>query len=298
MVELLPIFFYNDFLNVGSYMSFNFFEPRYRLMISRIAPKGRFLYLPSNPYSYGAHLGDLGVVVALKECRIQPDGRAEVLLKVMEHALITSHWIEPDSRGLSYAYCRLLGVAIPSTEYLANLFERFTISADHTYTTVLSLEVFSSPEGPLIGMLSKGVVVRALDSHANWIRHSQGWSMRFIGSQVYLYPHQPLFSHTYGELLARTPKPNPAPLPPLAALLNAQQIQPHGFPSAPTLDNFRYVLFNCKEKDVADVRQAIHTILDGSDSKNSSTDKFPYFLLPVPSSEVVRQRIRKKDISS
>eukprot|EP00808_Paulinella_micropora_P020473 g97.t1 len=197
---ILPIFFYNDLAPVGTMIRMHLFEPRYRLMISRITadeaagrvPQARFLYLPSQ--NYYTSLGNVGMITLVRMCQKLPDGRANVVIEMAQYGLVTCHWIEPDSWNLSYARVKPLGSVLPRG--LSSTVSALSIAADNCYQVCAgdqgSIGVYREPRlegGPnRVSKLDHNTIVNALEHHEDWIRHRDGWSLRAMEGRLFLLP--------------------------------------------------------------------------------------------------------------
>lgn len=102
---LYPIFYYNSILFPGNKLSLVLFEPRYKLMMRRIIDTTRsFAYVP-NFTNYHARVGDVALVVELKEVEFLADGRCLLEGLLVSRQRIAEHYVEQGTQGLHY--CRL-----------------------------------------------------------------------------------------------------------------------------------------------------------------------------------------------
>lgn len=126
-----PIFFYNSPQRVGAPLSLHLFEPRYRLMISRIVHSHKeFVYVAHG--RYGCQIGDVGLICTIGTWQILPDGRAVISGLFTQSIIITSHWVEENSGEL--AYCQ--GIAPLPSPTLDELVLRGPVDAE--FARVLS----------------------------------------------------------------------------------------------------------------------------------------------------------------
>jgi len=103
--KLLPIFYYNMTMFPGETLSLHLFEPRYKLMMRRIADSSRsFAYVP-NFVSYAATVGDLALIAEVKELEFLADGRCLLEATLRGRYKIVDHYVEEGTQGLHF--CRL-----------------------------------------------------------------------------------------------------------------------------------------------------------------------------------------------
>jgi len=98
----------------GAPVNLHFFEPRYRVLIRRAwEGERRFLWAdraPSPPQALRA------LLISVEDARFLPDGRANVIGRVVERVTVDHSWIEQGTGGLWYAGAAppAAGAAVPS----------------------------------------------------------------------------------------------------------------------------------------------------------------------------------------
>jgi hypothetical protein len=53
-----------------------------------------------------ASVGDIGLLARIKDAKVLEDGRAMMILTLVEQVTISAQWVEPSSGGLAYCVCR------------------------------------------------------------------------------------------------------------------------------------------------------------------------------------------------
>lgn len=100
--SVYPIFFYNQTLLPGSKLNLHLFEPRYKLMMSRVVNSSRaFAYVASNRLSPGG----IALIAEVKEAEFMADGRCIIEANLCRRGRIVEHYLEDGTQGLHH--CRL-----------------------------------------------------------------------------------------------------------------------------------------------------------------------------------------------
>lgn len=87
-----PIFYYNATIFPGNKLNLMLFEPRYKLMMQRIVHTTRsFAYVP-NFVSYCASVGDVALVVQLRDVEFLADGRSYVDAVITGRHSVVDHY--------------------------------------------------------------------------------------------------------------------------------------------------------------------------------------------------------------
>ena len=184
-----PIFFYNQWSQVGDSLSLHFFEPRYRLMIHRIMGcHKQFVYLP-NFTNYIGKLWDLGQLVTVTHCKTLRDGCVSIIAKVVSNVLLLCHWVEPACHGLHFCKFRTLDWSPAPLHSVIQLSRLLSEAVDGRYCVQARqglLHIHSEPTHPngtsnIVGCLDDGDVVTVFEFSDDgvWARHSGGgWSVR------------------------------------------------------------------------------------------------------------------------
>jgi Lon protease-like protein len=98
-----PVFLYNQAMLPCNKLSLHLFEPRYRLMMTRIVNTSRaFAYLS---IAYEVAVGDIALVAELKETEFLVDGRCILEATLCKRSRVVEHYVEEGTQGLHY--CRL-----------------------------------------------------------------------------------------------------------------------------------------------------------------------------------------------
>jgi Lon protease-like protein len=98
-----PVFLYNQAMLPCNKLSLHLFEPRYRLMMTRIVNTSRaFAYLS---IAYEVAVGDIALVAELKETEFLADGRCILEATLCKRSRVVEHYVEEGTQGLHY--CRL-----------------------------------------------------------------------------------------------------------------------------------------------------------------------------------------------
>lgn len=96
---LFPIFFYNQTLFPSNLLKLHLFEPRYKLMMTRIVDASRaFAYVPKHPIT----TGDLALVAELRNAEFLADGRCLVEASLCKRSRIVEFYQEDGTQGLFY----------------------------------------------------------------------------------------------------------------------------------------------------------------------------------------------------
>lgn len=95
---LYPVFVYNHTMLPGNKLSLHLFEPRYRLMMTRIVNSSRAFAYVSSPSGFES--GSVALVAELKEAELLEDGRWLLEATLCKRSRIVEHYIEEGTRGL------------------------------------------------------------------------------------------------------------------------------------------------------------------------------------------------------
>jgi len=204
------IFFYNADIELETEVGLHLFEPRYRRMVQRAmkspARSRQLIFLPNFRRYIGAH-GDVGALAHITRYRPIRDGsgglpRAEVSLRFTARVLVLFHWEEPGTQGLHECTFSVLPPTPPPSALLERLLDCLQQSTDRCYRVATMkgfLHVYAQPTDAfdttnVVGTLSDGDVVVALENTAGWVRHELGWSIsRIRGDRfVWLVPIAPI----------------------------------------------------------------------------------------------------------
>jgi Lon protease-like protein len=97
------VFFYNQTMLPGNKLSLHLFEPRYKLMMSRIVNTNRaFAYISSH---YRADVSDVALIAELEEAEFLADGRCLLEATLKRRSRVVEHYVEDGTQGLHF--CRL-----------------------------------------------------------------------------------------------------------------------------------------------------------------------------------------------
>lgn len=98
-----PVFFYNQLLLPGSKLRLHLFEPRYKLMMTRIVNASRAFAYVSTHHELAP--GAVALVAELKEAEFLADGRCILEATLSKRCRVVEHYVEEGTQGLHY--CRL-----------------------------------------------------------------------------------------------------------------------------------------------------------------------------------------------
>jgi Lon protease-like protein len=97
---LYPVFFYNQAMLPGNKLSLHLFEPRYKLMMTRIVNTNRaFAYISAH---YRAETSDVALIAELEEAEFLADGRCLLEATLKRRSRVVEHYVEDGTQGLHF----------------------------------------------------------------------------------------------------------------------------------------------------------------------------------------------------
>lgn len=101
-LALYPVFFYNQTMLPGNKLSLHLFEPRYKLMMTRIVDTNRaFAYISANR----TELSGVALVAELEEAEFLADGRCLLEATLKRRGRVVEQYVEDGTQGLHF--CRM-----------------------------------------------------------------------------------------------------------------------------------------------------------------------------------------------